>query len=163
MVYDRCSMCSRALHCLQLIFGKALTQQFGSLGCRCSHDIVSCSPGVKQVGLWTNKTFLKGLISSMIGKLEKEASADATKKAYCDKETADATASKNDKAATVEKLSVKIDKMNARSATLKEEVATLQKELAALAATQVEMDKVQRYTLPSPFPSVRASPSKYCS
>jgi len=86
---------------------------------------------------------VKGLISSMVAKLEKEASADATKKAYCDKETADATASKNDKAAAVEKLSVKIDKTNARSATLKEEVATLQKELAALAATQVEMDKVR--------------------
>merc|ERR1719517_134444 len=86
---------------------------------------------------------VKGLISDMIAKLEKDASADATKKAYCDKETAAATASKNDKAAGVEKLSVKIDKAAARSASLQEEVATLEAELAALAKTQVEMDKVR--------------------
>merc|ERR1719517_156770 len=86
---------------------------------------------------------VKGLLSDMISKLEKEASADATKKAYCDKETAEATASKNDKSAEVEKLSVRIDKKTARSASLKEEIATLEAELAALAKTQVEMDKVR--------------------
>merc|ERR1712060_863612 len=59
------------------------------------------------------------------------------------KETAEATASKNDKAADVEKLSVKIDKMQASTASLKEEVATLQSELAALADLQVKMDKVR--------------------
>ena len=57
---------------------------------------------------------------SHIIQLEKEAGADATKKAYCDKETAEATSSKNDKAADVEKLSVRIDRMAARSASLKD-------------------------------------------
>merc|ERR1712083_1265656 len=86
---------------------------------------------------------IKGLISDMIAKLEQEAGADATKKAYCDKETSEALASKNEKAADVEKLSVRIDRMTARSASLKEEVATLEAELAALAKWQVEMDKVR--------------------
>jgi len=86
---------------------------------------------------------VKGLISSMISKLEADASADATKKAYCDKELSESAASKNDKAAEVKKLSVKIDKMQARSATLKQEVATLQSELSSLASSQVEMDKVR--------------------
>merc|ERR1719247_2709042 len=62
---------------------------------------------------------VKGLISSMIEKLLKEAEEDATEKAFCDKE------------------------MSAKSAKLKEEVASLQKELASLASAQAEMDKLR--------------------
>merc|ERR1719389_1154449 len=79
----------------------------------------------------------------MIEKLSKEAEADATEKAYCDKEMAETEAKKADKEATIEKLTTSIDSMTAKSAKLKEEVATLQKELAALAKTQAEMDKLR--------------------
>merc|ERR1740138_233480 len=76
---------------------------------------------------------VKSLISSMIEKLEKEAEADATEKAFCDKEMAETETKKQEKEATIEKLSTKIDSMSAKSAKLKEEVAELEKELANLA------------------------------
>merc|ERR1719172_526409 len=69
---------------------------------------------------------VKGLISSMIEKLLKEAEEDATEKAFCDKEMAETEAKKADKEADIEKLSTQIDSMSAKSAKLKEEVGTLQ-------------------------------------
>merc|ERR1719426_757311 len=86
---------------------------------------------------------VKGLISDMIEKLLAEAEADATEKAYCDKEMAETEAKKADKEAAIEKLSTQIDSMTAKSAKLKEEVAVLQQELAALAKAQAEMDKLR--------------------
>merc|ERR1719269_474497 len=86
---------------------------------------------------------VKGLISDMIEKLLAEAEADATEKAFCDKEMAETEAKKADKESTIEKLSTKIDSMTAKSAKLKEEVAVLQQELAALAKAQAEMDKLR--------------------
>jgi hypothetical protein len=86
---------------------------------------------------------IKGLISDMIEKLLEEAQADATEKAFCDKEMSETEAKKADKEAAIEKLSTQIDSQSAKSAKLKEEVATLQKELSALARAQAEMDKIR--------------------
>jgi len=86
---------------------------------------------------------VKGLIRDMIEKLLAEAEADATEKAYCDKEMAETETKKADKEATIEKLSTQIDQQSAKSAKLKAEVATLQEELAALAKAQAEMDKLR--------------------
>jgi len=86
---------------------------------------------------------VKSLISDMITTLEADAKSDASQKAYCDKETSETTAKKEEKKALVEKLSTSIDSMTAKSAKLKEEVAELQKELAALASSQSEMDKIR--------------------
>merc|ERR1719411_1990064 len=86
---------------------------------------------------------IKGLISDMMAKLEEAADADATEKAYCDKELAETRAKKEDKTAEIKKLTTKIDQMSTRSAKLKEEVAALQKALADLMSAQAEMDKLR--------------------
>merc|ERR1719487_1412154 len=72
---------------------------------------------------------VKGLITDLIVRLEKEAAAEAAEKAFCEDDMA--------------KLTAKIDKASATSAKLKEEVKELQAELAALAKEQMEMDKIR--------------------
>merc|ERR1712085_152556 len=76
---------------------------------------------------------VKDLISNMISKLEGEADADATEKAYCDKELKESN----------EKQAARIDQAAAKSAKLKADVATLENELSKLAKSQAEMDKLR--------------------
>jgi len=87
---------------------------------------------------------VKGLIRDMIGRLEKDADADASHKAYCDKELGETAGKKAEKEAEIEKLSTSIDSMSAKSAQLKEEVASLQKSLADLASSQAELTKIRQ-------------------
>jgi peptidoglycan hydrolase CwlO-like protein len=84
---------------------------------------------------------VKGLISDMIEKLENEADASATEKAYCDKELGESNAKKDDLTNDIEKLTGRIDQATAHSTKLKGEVATLQKELADLAKSVSEWQK----------------------
>jgi chromosome segregation ATPase len=84
---------------------------------------------------------IKGLIADMIEKLSEEAQADATEKAFCDKELAYTRGRKGEKENEISKLSTSIDQASARSAQLKEEVATLQKELSDLASSQASWTK----------------------
>merc|ERR1719380_548109 len=86
---------------------------------------------------------VKGFINEMIERLIKEAEADASHKAYCDKEMGETKAKKDELTTEIEELTTKIDKMTAEAAKLREEVAILQKELAELEASQAEMDKVR--------------------
>merc|ERR1719174_2569219 len=87
---------------------------------------------------------VKGLIGEMITKLEKEAEAEATEKAYCDEQMAKTEAKKAELEDTIAKLTAKIDKAAARSASLKEEVVVLEKELAETAKMQSEMDSIRQ-------------------
>merc|ERR1719398_202226 len=86
---------------------------------------------------------VKGLISDMIAKLEKEAEAEATEKAYCDEEMSKTEAKKGELEGVVTKLTSKIDLNSAKSAELKGEVKTLQAELATLAKEQASMDSIR--------------------
>jgi len=87
---------------------------------------------------------IKGLIADMIEKLEAEAGADATHKAYCDKELAESNTKKTEKTNEIAKLATRIDRQNAQSAQLKEEVAALQGALAKLAKSQADMDRIRQ-------------------
>jgi len=89
---------------------------------------------------------VKGLISEMIMKLEKEAESEATEKAYCDEQMAKTEAKKSELETTIGKLTSKIDMAAAKSAQLKDEVKELQAELASLARMQAEMDKIRAET-----------------
>jgi chromosome segregation ATPase len=86
---------------------------------------------------------VKGLISDMIEALLKEAAEDAAHKGWCDKETSETKAKKEELTDEITALTTKIDKMTADSAQLKEEVAILSKELSDLAKSQAEMDKLR--------------------
>jgi len=83
------------------------------------------------------------LITDMIAKLEVEAKADATEKAYCDEQMSKTEAKKSELEGVISKLTSKIDLASAKSAELKEEVKTLQGELATLAKQQAEMDAIR--------------------
>merc|ERR1712039_596121 len=79
----------------------------------------------------------------MIAKLEQEAQAEASEKAYCDEQMAKTEEKQTELEDDIAKLTSKIDTAAARSAGLKEDVKELQAELAALAKLQAEMDKIR--------------------
>jgi len=89
---------------------------------------------------------VKGLIEDMIAKLQAEAEAEATEKAYCDEQLAKTKAKKEELDEDVAKLTVKIDQASSKTAKLKEEVQALESELAALTKMQAEMDKIRSDT-----------------
>jgi len=86
---------------------------------------------------------VKDLVRDMVEKLEAEAEADATQKAFCDKELGETNTKKDQKETEIEKLQTKIDSDSARSAELKEQTAALENELSILASSQAEMDKMR--------------------
>jgi len=87
---------------------------------------------------------VKGLIESMIAKLEAEAKAEATEKAYCDEEMAKTEAKRGELMDDVAKLTAKIDQATSKSAALSADIKQLEAELAELMKSQAEMDKIRQ-------------------
>jgi len=89
---------------------------------------------------------VKGLISDMISKLEKEMNEEASEKKFCDEQMSKTEVKKGELEDDVAKMTSKIDTASAKSAELKEQVKELENELAALAKEQAVMDKIRQET-----------------
>jgi len=89
---------------------------------------------------------IKGLIRDMIAKLEREAGAEATEKAYCDEQIAKTEQKKSELEEDIAKATSRIDQAAAESAQLKAQVSELESELAVLARAQAQMDKIRQET-----------------
>jgi hypothetical protein len=132
---------SRNFQAVQMIRDLAKTQKSTALA-----QLASQVSSVVSYGTRSGEDVfakVKGLIADMIEKLEGEAEADASKKAYCDKENAESAEKKDAKETEQEKLTTAIDTMTANIEKLGEEVSVLQKELGEISKAQAEMDKVR--------------------
>jgi len=83
---------------------------------------------------------VKGMITGMVKQLEKEASAEASQKQFCDEELAQTRQKKEDDSKSLHKLTTRLDKVTAGLADVKQEVAEISQELAELAASKSELD-----------------------
>jgi chromosome segregation ATPase len=81
---------------------------------------------------------VKGLIESMIARLEKQAAEEADAKAFCDTETSKSKAKQADLTAKSDKSQVRIEKATAAIAELKTQIKTLQAQTAEMDAAQAE-------------------------
>lgn len=86
---------------------------------------------------------VKGLISDLIGKLEKEAAEAANLHAFCEEEKAKNKKAKAKKTATIEKLDARLDAAISSKEELEENVATLSGEIADMEAGQAEATKIR--------------------
>merc|ERR1719178_254534 len=81
---------------------------------------------------------IKGLIESMIDRLEKEAAEEADAKAFCDTETEKSKAKQADLTAKLDTHSVRIEKATATIEELKVQIKGLQERMAAMDAAEAE-------------------------
>merc|ERR1719316_486295 len=81
---------------------------------------------------------VKGLIESMIARLEKQAAEEADAKAFCDTETEKSKAKQAELTAKSDKSQVRIEKATAAIAELKTQIKTLQEQTAEMDAAQAE-------------------------
>jgi len=87
---------------------------------------------------------VKIMITTMKSMLEHQMEAEASHKAYCDKEMADTTKSKNVKESLVDKLTTKVDSQTSEAMNGREHIVVLQKELLAIMKTQEEVDHLRK-------------------
>merc|ERR1719464_437623 len=99
----------QAVHYVRKLAHKVKSGALAQLASRMASAVQLGSSGGDPFGK------VKGMIADMIDRLESEAEADATHKAYCDKELSESNAKKEEKTAEISKLSSKIDQMTARS------------------------------------------------
>jgi len=87
---------------------------------------------------------IRGLVETMITRLEKEAAEEATQKAFCDEELSESKAKQADLTGKLDKTTARMEKSEADKAMLKEAITTLEGELADMAAQESEATKVRQ-------------------
>lgn len=87
---------------------------------------------------------IKAMLVDNIAKLQDEQAADATQKAYCDKELAESREKVASNKAKIEKHTTKIEQKSSASLKVKAEVAALQEELAKMTKEKLEMDNLRQ-------------------
>lgn len=87
---------------------------------------------------------VRGMIEGMVTRIENEAKGDASRKAYCDKETKQSDEKKDDLTYKTDKMTARSDKAKAKAAALNEEVAALEKELSNLATQQADANAIRQ-------------------
>lgn len=87
---------------------------------------------------------VKGLIEDLIARIKEEMSADATQKAFCDKELKENNLKKSNEEDDISEATAKIESMTAQSKSLRAQAATLQKELADIAKRKEELTKLRQ-------------------
>merc|ERR1719160_1890014 len=86
---------------------------------------------------------VKGMIQEMIDKLVADAAAEASHKAFCDKEMSESKEKIETHTTTITKFTTRKDKYTAAIEKLTEELATLSEELAYMAKQQAKMDEMR--------------------
>lgn len=100
-----------------------------------------------RMGATTNQdpfAKVKKMITDMIRKLEKQQSADAEQRAYCEKAMADTEAKKDAKSSETDALKVKIDKISSKYSTLQVKLSELAKEVQETTAAMYQMTQVRQ-------------------
>lgn len=83
---------------------------------------------------------IRGMIGEMLEQIQAEAKKEASKKAFCKKETSEAKEKQEEKENWFNKFSSRVEKMIARQSGVNDEVDDLRQELSDLASTQSQLD-----------------------
>jgi len=129
-----------AIHAVRRLAKSRKSEVLAQLASRMEHTLRG-KRSVSQADVFGK---VKSMITEMIASLESEASAEAEKKAYCDKEMSETSAKIEDKTADIEKMTAKIDKMTSQNMKLVKEVAIVAKELLENAKMQAGMDDIRK-------------------
>jgi len=86
---------------------------------------------------------VKGMVSEMIGKLEKEIGTAGAHKAYCDKAIAESNESKAKEQLVMDKQTGQLDKAKAKATSLQEDATKLEEELATLTKEQGDATRLR--------------------
>merc|ERR1719379_3296619 len=86
---------------------------------------------------------VKGLISDLIAKLEKEAAEAANLHAFCQEEKTKTAAAKEKKTNTIDKIQARLDKASAKKQDLADSTAELSQEISDLDASTSEATKIR--------------------